>query len=206
MENNEMTDEELAALIDDMAEGGVDTQPDMPLSLDNIEVISVTQKAIILEKKSSGRKNTGVSRDMWRVVLVPSLSAAAILCVMFFSPLSQQYIDRGVGRGSIDSELIDSLMQSGDYQSALNLVNAEIEETSEGLPRVAYFDRFRSEEKRYETSLARAEIYELQWKRIEILSAQGDESALFSVLKDYVGIIGYHQQEAREMLTKIEGK
>lgn len=127
--------------------------------------------------------------------------------MMLFSPLSTQFREwGGAGRGISCESDINQLLDEEEYQAALDLVNSEIEENSEDLPRFAYFDRFLSQEKRYEASLARMEIYELQWKRIEILSVLGDEDLLRKSLKEYVHIIGYHQEEASLMLNEMEGK
>ena len=137
-----------------------------------------------------------------------SWTAILVLCgFIVFSPMAAQFWElEGLGRGiSCESE-IDQLVEAEQYQAALDLVNSKIEEGYKGIPRVAYFDRFLSQEKRYEASLARMEIYELQWKRREILSVLGDEDLLRKSLKEYVHIIGYHQEEASLMLNEMEGK
>ena len=138
------------------------------------------------------------------------ISSSAILFLfggMVFSPLASQFEDyKGIGRGSSIESEIDLLVKEEQYQVALDLVNGEIEESYKGLPRIAYLDRFLSDEKRYEASLARMEIYELQWKRIEILSLLGDKDTLHKALKEYIHVIGYHQEEAKAMLNGWEGK
>lgn len=137
-----------------------------------------------------------------------SWTAILVLCgFIVFSPMAAQFWElEGLGRGiSCESE-IDQLVEAEQYQAALDLVNSKIEEGYKGIPRVAYFDRFLSKEKRYEATLARVVIYELQWKRIEILSMMGDYSTLRQVLKKYTSVIGYHQEDAKEMLNQMDGK
>ena len=53
---------------------------------------------------------------------------------------------------------------------------------------------------------ARADIYELQWKRIEILKATNQTDALRGALEDYVDVIGYNQDAAKALLKPINSK
>lgn len=97
-------------------------------------------------------------------------------------------------------------MQTKEYQGALHWVDSIIEKKSSDLPRFTYFDRFLSEQRRYEVGVLRAEIYDLQWKRIEILQAKNDDGELKTALNNYCGIIGYNQKRAKALLNQLKDR
>lgn len=130
----------------------------------------------------------------------------ALVGVMFFSPLSSQFTDDSVSRGSSWEMDIEELINANQYNQALNLVDSLIEVKSQNLPRFAYFDRFLSEDERMDAANARADVYELQWKRIEILKATNQINALRDALEDYVDVIGYNQDAAKALLKPINSK
>lgn len=143
--------------------------------------------------------NSEINKSLRRMVVGSSCLVLALLAVMMFSPLSEQYYDDGGAiRGVLDS--------IEDYHSALAITDSLIAVKSEGLGRFAYFDRFLSDDEQYDATVKREEIYELQWERIEILNAMGDDENLKTALKDYCKIIGYHQDEAKAMLNQINAK
>ena len=148
--------------------------------------------------------NHMISRDLKRILCASTLSVVILVGVMVFSPLASQFDDDGLSRGAASEWMLDSLMRAKEYQSALDKVDSIIADKNSGLPRYAYFDRFMSEQERYEASVARAEIYDLQWKRIEILQAKRDEAVLKSALEDYSYIIGYNQERAKTLLNQIK--
>lgn len=145
-----------------------------------------------------------ISKDLKRIMCASSLSIAILVGVMIFSPLASQFDDDGLSRGAAGEWELDSLVQAKEYQSALVRVDSIIADKESDLPRFAYFDRFLSEQERYEASVTRAEIYDLQWKRIEILQAKRDEIVLKSALEDYSEIIGYNQERAKALLKQIK--
>ena len=130
----------------------------------------------------------------------------ALVGVMFFSPLSSQFADDSVSRGSSWEIDIEELINANQYNQALNLVDSLIEVKSQNLPRFTYFDRFLSEDERMDVANARADIYELQWKRIEILKATNQTDALRGALEDYVDVIGYNQEAAERMLKQLNNE
>ena len=130
----------------------------------------------------------------------------ALVGVMIFSPLSSQFMDDSVSRGSSWEIEIDELLMENQTEQALNLVDEMIEVESRDLPRWAYFDRYLSEDEQYEVANARAEIYDLQWKRIEILKTMGKTDELREVLEDYSKVIGYNQDAAKSMLKQLNTK
>ena len=130
----------------------------------------------------------------------------ALVGVMFFSPLSSQFADDSVSRGSSWEMDIEELINANQYNQALNLVDSLIEVKSQNLPRFTYFDRFLSEDERMDAANARADVYELQWKRIEILKATNQINALRDALEDYVDVIGYNQEAAEALLKQINSK
>lgn len=145
-----------------------------------------------------------MSMDLKRILCASTISIVILVSVMMFSPLASQFDDDGLSRGVASEWELDSLVQAKEYQSALVRVDSIIEDKENGLPRFVYFDRFLSEKERYDASVARAEIYDLQWKRIEILQAKKDEAALKSALEDYADIIGYNQERAKTLLNQIK--
>ena len=130
----------------------------------------------------------------------------ALVGVMFFSPLSSQFTDDSVSRGSSWEMDVDEFIYSNKTDQALNMVDSLIEVKSQNLPCFAYFDRFLSEDERMDAANARADIYELQWKRIEILNSTNQTESLRDALEDYVSVIGYNQEAAEVMLKQLNSK
>ena len=135
-----------------------------------------------------------------------SVIIIALVGVMFFSPLSSQFTDDSVSRGSSWIIDVDELINENQEEQALRLVDSLIEVKSQNLPRFAYFDRFLSEDERMVAANARADVYELQWKRIEILKATNQINALHGALEDYVDVIGYNQEAAERMLNQLNSR
>lgn len=149
---------------------------------------------------------TSKHQDLKYLVGGSSVVILVLTSVMFFSPLSSQFTDESVSRGSSWMMDVDELVNSNQTEQALNLVDSLIEVKSQDLPRFAYFDRFLSEDERMDVANARADIYELQWKRIEILKATNQIGALRDALEDYVDVIGYNQEVAESMLNQLNSK
>lgn len=143
---------------------------------------------------------------MKRILCASCISIFVLIGVMVFSPLASQFDESGLSRGTGNEWELDSLLEVKEYQTALNRVDSIITEKGHGLPRFAYFDRFLSEKERYDAGVLRAEIYDLQWKRIEILWAKKDNAALKVALEDYCGIIGYNQEQAKSLLYQLTEK
>lgn len=151
----------------------------------------------------STESNIGIKKDLCRMVLASNCIVLALLTVMMFSPLASQFDEEGPSKGAASYYEIDSLFEAQNYQSALQMIDSIIADNSNGLNRFAYFDRFLSDEDYEDASERRAEIYDLQWKRIEILQASGDTESLKQELKHYSRIVGYNQEEAKAMLNQI---
>ena len=149
-------------------------------------------------------KRERVVKDVWRVLLVSGSAVLVLVGVMFFSPLALQFNEAIVTRGTASDWEVDSLIKAQRCPEALNMLDSLIAERNEGLPRFPFFDRFLSEEDRYEAIVARNEIYDLQWLRIKVLQASNDVPALRKALKEYSSIIGYNQDAARAMLRQIK--
>lgn len=145
-------------------------------------------------------------KDLKYLIGGSSVMILALVGVMFFSPLSSQFADDSVSRGSSWEMDIEELINANQYNQALNLVDSLIEVKSQNLPRFAYFDRFLSEDKRIDVANARADVYELQWKRMEILNATNQKDVLRDALEDYVDVIGYNQEAAEALLKQINSK
>lgn len=145
-------------------------------------------------------------KDLKYLIGGSSVMILALVGVMFFSPLSSQFTDDSVSRGSSWEMNIEELVNANQHNQALNLVDSLIEVKSKDLPRIAYLDRFLSEDERMDAANARADVYELQWKRIEILKATNQIGALRDALEDYVDVIGYNQEVAESMLNQLNSK
>lgn len=151
-------------------------------------------------------KTSKHNNDLKYLVGGSSVIILTLVGVMFFSPLSSQFIDDSVSRGSSWVMDVDELINHNQEEQALHLVDSLIEVKSQNLPRFAYFDRFLSEEERMDVVNARADVYELQWKRIEILKVTNQINALRDALEDYIDIIGYNQGAADSMLKQLNNK
>lgn len=147
-----------------------------------------------------------IHKDLKYLVGGSSVAILALVGVMFFSPLSSQFTDDSISRGASWEMDIEELINANQYNQALNLVDSLIEVKSQNLPRFAYFDRFLSEDERMDVANARADVYELQWKRIDILKATNQINALRDALEDYVDVIGYNQDAAKALLKPINSK
>ena len=145
-------------------------------------------------------------KDLKYLVGGSSVAILTLVGFMFFSPLSSQFTDDSISRGSSWEMDIEELINTNQYNPALNLVDSLIEVKSQDLPRFAYFDRFLSEDERMDAANARADIYELQWKRIELLKATNQTDALRIALEDYVDVIGYNQEVAEALLKQLNIK
>lgn len=149
------------------------------------------------------QNNTEIKKDLRRIAIPSSCIVLTLLAIIMFSPFASQFDKDGASRGAASYYEIDSLIETQNYQCALQMVDSIIADNNNGLGRFAYFDRFLSDEE-YEDALERrADIYDLQWKRIEILQASGDTESLKRDLKRYSRIVGYHQEEAEAMLNLI---
>lgn len=145
-------------------------------------------------------------KDLKYLIGGSSVIIIALVGVMFFSPLSSQFADDSVSRGSSWEMDIEELINANQYNQALNFVDSLIEVKSQDLPRFAYFDRFLSEDERMDVANARVDIYELQWKQIELLKATHQTDVLRDALEDYVDVIGYNQEAAERMLNQLNSK
>lgn len=145
-------------------------------------------------------------KDLKYLIGGSSVMILALVGVMFFSPLSSKFTDDSISRGSSWVIDVDELINHNQEEQALRLVDSLIEVKSKDLPRIAYLDRFLSEDERMDVANARADIYELQWKRIEILKATNQIGALRDALEDYVDVIGYNQEVAESMLNQLNSK
>ncbi len=145
-------------------------------------------------------------KDLKYLIGGSSVIILALVGVMFFSPLSSQFTDDSVSRGSPWVIDVDELINHNQEELALRLVDSLIEVKSQNLPRFAYFDRFLSESERMDVANTRADIYELQWTRIELLKAANQTDALRVALEYYVDVIGYNQEAAEALLKQLNNK
>lgn len=145
-------------------------------------------------------------KDLKYLIGGSSVMILALVGVMFFSPLSSQFADDSVSRGSSWVMELDELINHNQAERALHLVDSLIDVKSQNLPHFAYFDRYLSEDERMDAANARADIYELQWKRIELLKVTYQTDALREALEDYVDVIGYNQEAAYSMLKQLNNK
>ena len=146
------------------------------------------------------------AKDLRRMIIVSGIVVFGLVGFMFFSPLSSQFTEAGTVRGESWETEISEYMSTKNYPQALHVVDSIIKSKQEGLPLFPYLDRFLAEEERVDVANARADIYELQWKRIGILKEMGNRALLVEALKDYCTVIGYNQYKAKAMLNSLESK
>lgn len=140
------------------------------------------------------------------MIIVSGIVVFGLVGFMFFSPLSSQFTEDGAGRGESWETEIFEYISAKNYLQALHVVDSIIKSKQKGLPRFSYLDRFLAEEERVDVANARADIYELQWKRIGILKEMGNRASLVEALNDYCTVIGYNQGKAMAMLDSLENE
>ena len=154
------------------------------------------------------RNNANITtiNDLRRMIIVSGIVVFGLVGFMFFSPLSSQFTEEGSIRGESRKTEISEYISTKNYLQALHVVDSIIKSKQAGLPRFTYLDRFLAEEKRVDVANARADIYELQWKRIGILKEMGNRAPLVEALNDYCTVIGYNQDKAKAMLSSLENE
>lgn len=147
-----------------------------------------------------------IHKDLKYVIGSSGVVIITLVGIMFFSPLASQFTDEGIRNGSLWEVEVDEYLSTDRAEIALELVDSIIAVKEQNLPRFAYFDRYLSENERMDVANARADVYDLQWKRIEILKATGQTDALHDALVDYVDVIGYNQEAAEALLKHLNNK
>ena len=171
----------------------------------NAESVAVLVKENDTIMKGNNANNATI-KDLRRMIIVSGIVVFGLVGFMFFSPLSSQFTEEGSIRGESWKTEISEYISTKNYLQALHVVDSIIKSKQAGLPRFAYLDRFLAEEKRVDVANARADIYELQWKRIGILKEMGNRKSLVEALNDYCTIIGYNQDKAKTMLNSLESE
>ena len=151
--------------------------------------------------------NKDIRKEIWCITGISASVIMILIGIMVLSPLAPQYYgETDVVRGTENLQEADMLIYRCDYLQALSVVDSMIYSGEQGLPRFPFFDRYLPEREQYEATVARDGIYELKWKRIEILQCIGDEKSLITALRSYSKISGHHQTTARQMLKRMEDK
>ena len=171
----------------------------------NADSVAVLAKENDILMKRNNANITTIN-DLRRMIFVSGIVAFGLVGFMFFSPLSSQFTEEGSVRGKSWETEVSEYMSTKNYPQALHVVDSIIKSKQAGLPRFTYLDRFLAEEKRVDVANARADIYELQWKRIGILKEMGNRKSLVEALNDYCTIIGYNQDKAKTMLNSLESE
>lgn len=171
----------------------------------NAESVEVLAKENDTLMKRNNANITTIN-DLRRMIVVSGIVVIGLVGFMFFSPLSSQFIEEGSVRGESWETEISEYISTKNYPQALHVVDSIIKSKQAGLPRFTYLDRFLAEEKRVDVANARADIYELQWKRIGILREIGNRASLVEALNDYCTVIGYNQKKAKAMLDSLESE
>ena len=171
----------------------------------NAESVTVLAKENDTLMKGNNGNSTTI-KDLRRMFIVSGIVVFGLVGFMFFSPLSSQFIEDGAGRGESWETEVSEYISTKNYPQALQTVDSIIESKYEGLPRFSYMDRFLAEEERVDVANARADLYELQWKRIGILKEMGNRALLVEALNDYCTVIGYNQDKAKTMLDSLESE
>ena len=149
---------------------------------------------------------TNIKTDLKWLISISSSIVIGLVGVMLFSPLSSQFTDKDLCRGDTWCMEIDDMMNAKLYDKALDMTDSLITIKEMDLPKIAYFDRYLTEDKRIDAANARADIYDLQWKRIEILQATNNREMLKTELEEYCSIIGYNQKKAILILNQLKEK
>lgn len=171
----------------------------------NAEPVTVLAKENDTLMKDNN-ENSKTIKDLRRMIIVSGIVVFGLVGFMFFSPLSSQFTEEGSIRGKSWETEVSEYMSTKNYPQALHVVDTIIKIQQAVLPRFTYLDRFLAEEKRVDAANARADIYELQWMRINILKEMDNSASLVEALKDYCTVIGYNQDKAKTMLNSLESE
>ena len=171
----------------------------------NAESVAVLVKENDTIMKGNNANNATI-KDLRRMIIVSGIVVFGLLGFMFFSPLSSQFTEEGSVRGKSWETEVSEYISMKNYPQALHVVDSIIKSKQEGLPRFSYLDRFLAEEERVDVANARADLYELQWKRIGILKEMGNRALLVEALNDYCTVIGYNQDKAKAMFDSLENE
>lgn len=98
--------------------------------------------------------------------------------------------------GGCDISEIQSMIDSSEYEKALNAIDATMADT-------VIDPSFTSERQAYLRSLNANREYELKWLKIDILVKSGKTKEAVTLLKEYVDKAGVHQEEAKHLLSKL---
>lgn len=172
------------------------------LNAESVEVLAKENDTFMTRNNS----NKTTTKDLRRMIIVSGIVVFGLVGFMFFSPLSSQFMEAGTVRGESWETEISEYISTENYPRALHVVDSIIKSKQEGLPRFSYLDRFLAEEERVDVANARADIYELQWKRIGILKEIGNRVLLVEALNDYCTVIGYNQDKAKATLDSLENE
>lgn len=142
-------------------------------------------------------------KDLKYILSGSGIMVSVLVIVMIYSPLALQFNEDGAGRGEYWKDEVSKLLLSNQPTKALNIIDSLINEKSKDLNNIAYFDRFLPEDQRIEASIARADIYDLQWVRFEILQTIEPDCDFIGELERYAKIFGYNQEKAETLLNKI---
>lgn len=171
----------------------------------NAEFVAVPAKENDFLMKRNNAISTTIKDLRW-MINISGIVVLGLVGFMILSPLTSQFTEYGAGRGDSWETEIAEYISTKNYPQALYVVDSIIKSKKESLPLFSYLDRFLAEEERVDVANARADIYELQWKRIEILEEMGDRTLLVEALKDYSAVIGYNQDKAKAMLGSLENE
>lgn len=171
----------------------------------NADSVTVLAKENDTLMKGNIEKSTTI-KDLRRMIIVSGIVVSGLVGFMFFSPLSSQFTEEGSVRGESWETEVSEYISTKNYLQALHVVDSIIKSKQAGLPRFTYLDRFLAEEKRVDVANARADIYELQWKRIGILKEMCNRALLVEALNDYCSVMGYNQEKAKTMLDSLESE
>lgn len=97
---------------------------------------------------------------------------------------------------------LDSMIAMKQYDRAIATVDSLIAECDKAVERFAQKDSLTAKDT-YRLSVCQDEIYELEWRRINLLVAVGQTQRAREALVKYVGKDGQYRQKAEELLKSM---
>jgi hypothetical protein len=115
------------------------------------------------------------------------------------SPVFSEPTFRG-GSSAIDS--VDLLIDAKQYHEALAKIEEAEADYAQTITLIATLDSF-SEEQDYEKALSEASLYDIVWRKINVLLASGRKAEAVALLRYYRCQPGIYQAEACRLWLKL---
>ena len=171
---------------------------------------SVGSKRAAMRRWEAERISSDLQRQTnfrrWRAYGLSAAASVVLICCIGVSLYVTRNGDGSYGTdvsapiyrgGSRDIVEIQAMIDSAQYEMALQAIDVTLADT-------VINPSFTSERQDYLRSLNANREYELLWLKINVLIKSGKTNEAISLLKQYVDVEGEHQNDAQELLNKLD--